>query len=135
MNSLLSCSAAVVTGPLFGNTWLALLAILVGIAVFIALVAGVGRWLAATHPAASPAQPGIPAPAAAPVAANTTVQTPLPTPEILAIIAAAVRVTFGARARIAEVVPVKPAAPSIETLMQQWSMEGRRQIYSSHQIR
>ena len=25
--------------------------------------------------------------------------------------------------------------PSVETLMQQWSLEGRRQIYSSHQVR
>ena len=70
-----------------------------------------------------------------PLPAETRVQPDLPPPVILAIIAAAVRVTFGAGARIAQVVPLKPVVPSVETLVQQWSMEGRRQIYSSHQIR
>jgi hypothetical protein len=107
--------------PLFGNQWLALGAILAGVAVFMAAVAAVGRWLAATHPdapprpVAPPADPGLP-------------------PELLAVIAAAVAVTAGPHARITAVVPVK-AAPSVETLMQLWSIEGRRQIYSSHQFR
>lgn len=126
------CSVAVVTGPLFGSPWIALPVILVGISAFIGAVAILGRWLAATHP--SPTGVG----------RKTTPQTSgdakpsertAPAPEVLAIIAAAVRVTFGAGARIAQVVPLKAAPPSVEVLMQQWSMEGRRQIYSSHQIR
>lgn len=126
------CSVAVVTGPLFGNAWLALLAICFGIGGFMAAVAGVGRWLAATHPTPVVAKPekAIEPPR---TEAKSAVD-PLP-PEILAIIAAAVRVTFGAGVRIAQIVPAKPTPPSVEMLMQQWSMEGRRQIYSSHQIR
>jgi hypothetical protein len=112
--------------PLFGNQWLALAAILAGIAVFMLAVAGIGRWLAATHP--EPA--ALPAAITAPAAGGDA-----PTPELLAVIAAAVAVTAGPRSRITAVVPVKPATPNLEMLMQQWSVEGRRQIYSSHQIR
>ena len=127
------CSFAVVTGPLFGNAWLALLACMGGIAAFMFAVAAVGRWLAATHTSAPSTSAGLSAsPIAAPASAGAT---EISRPEILAIIAAAVRVTYGASARISKIVPVKPAAPNVETLMQQWSMEGRRQIYSSHQIR
>lgn len=128
------CSFAVVTGPLFGNAWLALLAILAGIAVFMAAVAAAGRWLAATHPSPAISSSSLKLPHG-PVVEAVPVPRDIPAPEILAIIAAAVRVTFGAGARIAQVVPLKTPAPSVEVLMQQWSMEGRRQIYSSHQIR
>lgn len=125
-------SIAATSTALFGNPWLALLLIIAGIAVLLALVAGVGRWLAATHPA-NPA--AIPDASSAATPHLAPVPAVIPPAHVLAIIAAAVRVTFGASARIAQVVPVKPVAPSVETLMQQWSMEGRRQIYSSHQIR
>lgn len=115
--------------PLFGSQWLALLAILAGVAVLMVAVAAVGRWLAATHPDAPPkpvaAHPAASAPAA-PVAPGG------PTPETLAIIAACVATTFGGRARITS---IRTAGPSVEALMQQWSLEGRRQIYSSHQVR
>lgn len=111
--------------PLFGNQWLALLAILAGVAVLMVAVAAVGRWLAATHPDAPPK------PSAAksdiPVIEGTS-------PETLAVIAAAIAATIGGPARIASVRAIT-AAPSVEMLMQQWSIEGRRQIYSSHQIR
>ncbi len=104
--------------PLFGNQWLALLAILAGVAAFMAIVAAVGRWLAATHPEAPPkARTAVPAG---------------PSHETLAIITACVAVSFGNRAKITS---VQPGGPSVETLMQQWSLEGRRQIYSSHQVR
>jgi hypothetical protein len=116
---------AVVGQPLFGNQWLALAVILVGVAVFMAVVAGAGRWLAATHTDAPPRPAPLPAPA------ETG-----PGPEIMAVIAAAVAVTAGPRVRIASVQLAPPAAPpSVEMLMQQWSIEGRRQIYSSHQVR
>jgi hypothetical protein len=110
--------------PLFGNQWLALLAVLAGVALLMVVVAMTGRWLAATHPAAPPR----------PVAAPPTVDAG-PSAEVLVVIAAAVAATFGRGARITGVAAVKPPAPSVEALMQQWSVEGRRQIYSSHQIR
>ena len=59
-----------------------------------------------------------------------------PTPEILAVIAAAVATVAGSAARIAAVTPGLPVRPSGDMLVQQWwSIEGRRQIYSSHQVR
>jgi hypothetical protein len=125
MNAFTSLVFAEIGRPLFGSQWLALLAVLAGVAVFMAAIAAAGRWLAATHPDA-PRRPRQPA-AIAPVEAG-------PSPEVLAVIAAAVAVTAGPGARIAEVVAVK-TPPSVEMLMQQWSVEGRRQIYSSHQIR
>jgi hypothetical protein len=118
---------AQVREPLFGSQWLALFAVLGGVAGFMALIVVMGRWLAATHPDAPP-RPAVPAPP--PPAANDEIS-----PTVLAIIASAVEVTVGPRARIAAVLPVPPPSPSVEMLMQQWSIEGRRQIYSSHQIR
>jgi len=113
--------------PLFGSLALALFAILGGIAGFIALVVVLGRGLAATHPDA-PARPTPPPPA--PLVDHG------PSPEVTAVIAAAVATVLGAHARIAAVnLATTPTAPSVEMLMQQWSMEGRRQIYSSHKVR
>ena len=114
--------------PLFGSVPLALLAIVACIAVFLVLVALLGRWLAATHPDAPPRPVSPPAPA-------PTVSLDVP-PEITAVIAASIATVLGAKARVAAVAlaPV-PTNPSVEMLMQQWSMEGRRQIYSSHKVR
>jgi len=121
--------AAVQAGhPLFGSIWLALFAVLGGIAVFLLLVALLGRWLAATHPATPPRPVAAPAP--------VPVVVPGLSPEITAVIAASIATVLGARARVAAVrLAPTPAAPSVEVLMQQWSMEGRRQIYSSHKVR
>ncbi|ACB76587.1 OadG family transporter subunit [Opitutus terrae] len=124
MSSLLPLCLAQAHRPLFGNQWLALLAVLAGVALLMLVVALVGRWLAATHP-----DPVV-APKAATVSAPAeAVET---TPETLAIIAAAVAAHLGAQARITS---IRTGGPSVETLMQQWSLEGRRQIYSSHQVR
>jgi hypothetical protein len=113
--------------PLFGSIWLALFAMLGAIAIFLLLVAMLGRWLAATHPDAPP-RPVVASPE--PVAATGL------TPEITAVIAASIATVLGARARVAAVrLAPAPVAPSVEMLMQQWSMEGRRQIYSSHKVR
>lgn len=118
--------------PLFGNQWLALLAILAGIAVFIGLVAAMGRWLAATHPDGPP--PAIVAEERAEAAEEAA--SVAPGPEVLAVIAAAVAAVFGAHARVTAVqFPVHHQSPSVEALMVQWSLEGRRQIYSSHKVR
>ncbi|WP_043587023.1 hypothetical protein [Geminisphaera colitermitum] len=131
--------------PLFGNQWLALAVILAGVAVFIALVAIAGRILAATHPddakvkkvaeraaAASGTTQSVGAAAAALAAPETIGGI---APEILAAISAAVVTVVGHNASIVGVQPVKPKPLSVEMLMQQWSIEGRRQIYSSHQFR
>ncbi len=111
--------------PLFGSVWLALLLVLGLVAVLLAFVAGVGRWLAATHPE--------------PVAAVVAKQEPVAekisgevSEEILVVIAAAVQEALGSNVRISS---VKPVQVSVEALMQHWSLEGRRQIYSSHRVR
>jgi hypothetical protein len=114
---------AAVGQPLFGNQWLALLAILAGVAVLILVVAGVGRWLAATHPDT-------------PVPSDLADEVdPPPNPHVMAVIAAAVAYTYGKRARITAVQLPHPHAPTVEALMIQWSLEGRREIYSSHKVR
>lgn len=109
--------------PLFGNPWLALLVVLAGVGAFMAGIAGVGRWLAATHP--EPVLPKAPSASTDPAAIA---------PEILAVIAATVLTQLGGRARVAAVQTARQT-PSVEMLMQQWSLEGRRQIYSSHKVR
>jgi hypothetical protein len=108
--------------------WMNLVWVIVGITVFLFAVAGVGRWLAATHPDA-PAKPA--APAATPAAAGVA---SAQADAIAAAIAAAVHVTLGASAKVTSVTPVPPAV-SVENLMLTWSLEGRRQIYTSHKVR
>ena len=108
--------------PLFGNPWLALLAILGGVAVLMIVVRQVGCWLAATHPVTD-------------VSTNPITAAPDERPDAitLAIIAATVATVMGERVRIEAIHPASP--PNGEPPLQQWSTEGRRQIYSSHQIR
>jgi hypothetical protein len=118
--------------------------ILALIAAFIGGIAAMGRWAAATHPTPQrpSGQPGLVVPLA-PVAAGPEevfaagVQG-VPA-ESMAAIAAAVTTVCGPRIRIARIEPAatRPASKpaSVETLMLQWSMEGRRQIYSSHRVR
>ena len=56
-------------------------------------------------------------------------------PEIAAVIAAAVHVTLGASARVTSV-SLQPELPvSLENSPLIWSLEGRRQIYTSHKVR
>lgn len=120
--------------PLFGNQLYALAAVLVGVAALLFAVAAVGRWLASTHPTevAAPAAPA----AETQVAAQTQSSDGTPSPEIFAVIAAAVAATFGSKAQIASINSVPVAAEDeISSSRLQWSMEGRRQIYSSHKVR
>jgi hypothetical protein len=116
-------SLAVIGQPMFGSFWLAGLAVAAAIAVLLFAVAAAGRWLAATHPEATPKPESLPV-------AETEIS-----PETLAIIACAVNATIGPRAQISAVSLLPAHAPSIEVLMQQWSLEGRRQIYTSHKVR
>lgn len=121
---MLSSGLFIATATVF--PWLNLLWVLVGITVLLFTVAGVGRWLAATHPDA-PAKP-VP-PAAIPVAASAQAE------EITAAIAAAVYVTLGASAKVTSVTPAPDQPVGVENLMLTWSLEGRRQIYTSHKVR
>ncbi len=119
-----------------GNKWLVLAIILSCVAIFIALIALFGRILAATHPdekkkpAPAPVQVATPAPVVADV---PNAGTGTPSEHVLAVIAAAVATVCGPKARIAGLQTAKP--PSVEALMQMWSLEGRRQIYTSHNPR
>ena len=116
--------------PLFDNQWLALFVILGSITAFILAVASIGRWLASTHPD-EPAKPVVPVEIASTTPPPASIETPV---EIYAVIAAAVAVTLGAKARVASITAA-PTEPSSESSRLQWSMEGRRQIYSSHKVR
>ncbi|MDR0901764.1 MAG: hypothetical protein LBM92_03230 [Opitutaceae bacterium] len=130
---LAAASAAGENSPavLFGNRALALTVILAGVAVFILLVALVGRVLAATHPDAA-AAPKFAAKSSAKAAAPVAPDIDSISPEVLAAIAASISVVLGPKARIAE---IRTPAPSVEALMQVWALEGRRQIYTSHNLR
>jgi hypothetical protein len=133
--------------PLFGNQWLALLAAMACIAVLLLAVALLGRWLAATHPDA-PAKVVVASIAAAPapaasivvipqIASNPVLAGDVPH-ELVPVIIAAVAAALGAGARVTSIRPFSDRTlplPSLEALMQQWSYEGRRQIYSSHKVR
>lgn len=133
--------------PLFGNQWLALFAALACIAVLLLAVALLGRWLAATHPEA-PAKvvaasiATVLAPAASTyaipqIASNPVLAGDVPH-ELVPVIIAAVAAALGVGARVTSIRPFVDQTvpmPSLEALMQQWSYEGRRQIYSSHKVR
>ncbi len=57
-------------------------------------------------------------------------------PELRAVIAAAVYVTLGPDARIASVEPARRmAATNVDPQMFAWSLEGRRQIHGGHRVR
>jgi cytoskeletal protein RodZ len=114
---------------LFDSPWLALLVILLGVAAFLLAVAAVGRWLAATHP--DEPKPSTPVESVPTTSPSASAETPV---EIFAAIAAAVAVTLGAKARVAAI-NAAPTEPVTESSRLQWSMEGRRQIYSSHKVR
>ncbi len=105
--------------------WMNLVWVLLGISGFLCALALVGRFLAATHPDA-PARPAAETPA--PPATDTVV-------EIDVVIAAAVHAAFGDAVKIKAVVPQEQVKLSVDSLMLQWSLEGRREIYSSHRVR
>jgi hypothetical protein len=125
--------------PLFGSVGLALLAVLLGIALLLFGVALLGRWLAATHPEAPtrPAQIVRAEGARHVVSSAPLIGSEVPA-EVVPVLLAATAAMFGERARVTSIhrANAKPlTVPSIEALMQQWSHEGRRQIYSSHKVR
>jgi len=111
---------------LFDSSHLAaLLFTLGGVAVLMIAIRILGLALAATHP--NPVAPPVRA------AAAPSVEPQPADHRLLAVIAAATHEALGRPHRILSVAPAAP--PSVEYLMQQWSMEGRRAIYSSHRVR
>lgn len=127
--------------------------VLVGTVVLIFVVAAIGRAIAAAFPPsaehvsnfrkpAAPAPVAVPAapvaaPSAAPAAAVPAAASSAGaiSPEIMAVIAASVAVVLrGQRFSITGVSSVPQKAPDIEQLMSLWSLEGRRQVYSSHTL-
>ncbi|MBQ6704468.1 MAG: hypothetical protein IJN19_00470 [Opitutales bacterium] len=125
--------------------------VLVGTIALLVVVAAIGRAIAAAFPpnpehvssfrkpvaapvpvapvAVAPVAPApAPVPAAAPAPAGA-----IP-PEVMAVIAASVAVVLrGQRFSITGVEPAQKPA-DIERLMSLWSLEGRRQVYSSHSL-
>lgn len=124
--------------------------VLVGTIALLVVVAAIGRAIAAAFPpnpehvssfrkpVAAPAPvipaapvavaPVAPAPAAAPAPSGA-----IP-PEVMAVIAASVAMVLrGQRFSITGVEPAQKTA-DIERLMSLWSLEGRRQVYSSHAL-
>lgn len=126
--------------------------VLVGAVALIVVVAAVGRAIAAAFPPnpehmssfrnkpAAPAPAPVATPAPAPVAKPAPAPAVAPAvgadipPEIMAVIAASVAMVLrGRRYAITGVAPA-PNSPDIERLMSLWSLEGRRQVYSSHSL-
>jgi hypothetical protein len=68
-------------------------------------------------------------PALSPIATSSPVTPDVIAPEILAVISAAVHVTLAGQFRVIGVVPI--AANEART----WSVEGRREVFRSHQLR
>jgi hypothetical protein len=61
-----------------------------------------------------------------------------PTLETRAVIAAAIYVTLGSKARIASVEQARHQAATVQVANPQssaWSLEGRREIHSGHRVR
>jgi Na+-transporting methylmalonyl-CoA/oxaloacetate decarboxylase gamma subunit len=105
--------------------WINLVWVLLGIVVLLCLVAAMGRYLAATHPDPEPE----PAAIASPLA-NAAVPS-----DVAVVIAAAVYAALGDSARVMNVVPKDHLTLRVDNLMLTWSLEGRREIYSSHRVR
>jgi len=112
------------------------------------VVAALGRGIAAAFPPKpehmssfrKPAATTAPALVAQP--ASVRASAPAPTagttvsPEIMAVIAASVAVVLKGKAHtITSVAPVSAPTADVERLMSLWSLEGRRQVYSSHVTR
>ncbi len=126
------------------TSWGAIGWVILGTIVFIILVAALGRGIAAAFPPrpehmssfkkptakATPlASPRTPASIPALRAASDI------SPEIMAVIAASVATVLqGQKYKVHNVRLAAMKTPNIEHLMTEWSMEGRRQVYSSHQI-
>ncbi len=137
----MNCLAAA-SSPFGAHQMFILLVVLAGVACVMVAIRILGEYLARTHPEA-PKRPRREreAPSKAPASAQAEPQVtelnvhaiPSIDPEILAVIAAATSNVIKHPYRIIAV--SSPRRPPVESLMQVWSWEGRRQIYSSHRVR
>ena len=122
----LSAVAAETAPSAFSLQTLILGVLTVLIAYALIAIAGLRRQLAELSVPAKPA-PVQSAPAAAPQPSAGM------TPELLAVIAAAIHVTLGdTRHRI---VSLSPASQVRADQTSAWSVEGRRQVFQSHKVR
>ncbi len=135
-------SLAAASSPFGAEQMFILLVVLAGVACVMVAIRFLGEFLARTHPEAPKRprrQPGAPSKAPAPTPAEREVTevhvpaSPSIDPEILAVLAAATSDVIKHPYRIVAV--SSPRRPPVESLMQVWSWEGRRQIYSSHRVR
>jgi len=122
--------------------------VLVATIVALVVVAALGRGIAAAFPPKPEHMSSFRKPAATPTSATVAqpmpvrVAAPAPTagttvsPEIMAVIAASVAVVLkGKNHTITSVAPAPAPTADVERLMSLWSLEGRRQVYSSHMPR
>lgn len=116
--TLLAPLAATVALP-----WINLVWVILGITVFLCLIAAMGRYLAATHPDPEP------------VAVREQATVAGVSSDVAVVIAAAVYAALGDSARVTSVVPKDHLTVTVDNLMLTWSLEGRREIYSSHRVR
>lgn len=109
--------------------WVNLLWVILVLTVFTVAGAAIGRWSSVAR-----AEPGLPLrPASVPDEAASV--RPDITPEIAAAITAAVHVAIGAPAEVTSVTLEPEAADGMGTPTLVWSLEGRREIYTSHRVR
>jgi hypothetical protein len=109
--------------------WGAWVALAVTLAAVMALLKAIVEWIAGTHPTPVEEAPVMPTPAAAPP--ESSVPGGL-SAETVAIISAALCAELQSPHRIAS---IQSRVVSVEAMMQIWSMEGRKQIYTSHRLR
>ena len=135
-------SLAAASSPFGAHQIFILLVVLAGVACVMVAIRLLGEFLARTHPEGPKRpRPGPGAPPKAPPPAPAERQVtelhvpaiPSIDPEILAVIAASTSNVINQPYRIVAV--SSPRRPPVESLMQVWSWEGRRQIYSSHRVR
>lgn len=117
--------------------------VILGSVLFLVLVAAIGRGIAAAFPPKPEHMSSFKKPTSKAPAAPARTPAPIPAmraesdiaPEVLAVIAAAVSTALqGQKYTVHGVRLTAMKAPNIEHLMTEWSLEGRRQVYSSHQI-
>lgn len=127
------------------TSWSVIGWVVLGTVLFLVVVAALGRGIAVAFPpkpehmssfkkpttkASALSARSVPAPMIPAMRAESDIA-----PEILAVIAASVATVLkGQKYTVHGVRLTAMKAPNIEHLMTEWSMEGRRQVYSSHQI-
>jgi len=107
-----------------------IMVVLTSLGILLLCVTLLGRFLAVPAPAASASA----APASAPAGADSCPGASGLSPEVCAAITAAVSEVLGTDAAIQSIRPIQPVPPT-NPFLQAWSVEGRRQIFSSHNLR